>query len=321
MSEIAKGEILFYRPADGKQIDVRLSDDTVWLSQQQMAALFETSRTNVIEHIGNIYAEGELDEKATCRDFRQVRQEGKRQVARTQPFYNLDLILSLGYRVKSKTATQFRQWASARLKDYLVKGYALNNERLQELGKIVNVLARTDNELASGIAEIISRYLPSLQLLREYDEGAIANAAGSAPKWQLTIEDARAIIATMRQRFPQDALAGKERGAQLEGIIAAIYQGFGDEDVYPTIEKKAANLLYLVVKDHPLLDGNKRTAAALFVSFLAQNGMATHKDGSARIHNATLAAITLLIAASQPPEKELMIALTERLIADDEAQP
>ncbi|SJM62192.1 RhuM family protein [Gulosibacter sp. 10] len=264
MTDEPSGEVILYQRDDGAPaLEVRLDADTVWLSQQQIAELFQTDRTNIVKHIRNVYQEGELDEAATCEDFSQVRQEGARRVTRQIPHYNLDVIISVGYRVKSKVATQFRIWATERLRDYLVQGYAINEQRLEQLGTIVQILARSSDELVAGVADVLAEYLPGLTLLRDYDEGSIDTDPDSVPDWTLTPDEARSVITQVAAEFPDDGLFGKERGDALDGVIGAIYQGFGGQDLYPTVEEKAANLLYLVVKDHPLSDGNKRSAAAL----------------------------------------------------------
>lgn len=308
--------IIIYQPVEGQAgIDVRVESETVWLSQQQMAALFETSRTNIVEHLGHIYAEGELEKEATCRDFRQVRQEGKRQVNRLVPHYNLDAIISVGYRVKSATATQFRIWATKRLREYLVQGYSINEQRLEQLGQIAQVLSRSENPAVAGTGEVLASYLPSLHVLRDYDDGVIAQQSeGRSPVWELGYEDAQAIIARLSEEFPDDALLGVENGNGLQSVVATIYQSFAGQDLYPTLEEKAANLLYLVVKDHPLADGNKRSAAALFVEFLDRNAALYQADGAARVSNNALAAMTLMVAMSSPQEKDLMVALIQRMI-------
>ena len=293
--------IIIYQPVEGQAgIDVRVESETVWLSQLQMAALFETSRTNIVEHLGHIYAEGELEKEATCRDFRQVRQEGKRRVNRLVPHYNLDAIISVGYRVNSITITQFRIWAAKLLREYLVHKCSVNQNRL---------------ESEVGLGEVLTYYLPSLRLLRDYDDGVITQQSeGRSPLWELGYEDAQAIIALLREEFPDDALLGVENGDGLQSVVATIYQSFAGQDLYPTLEEKAANLLYLVVKDHPLADGNKRSAAALFVEFLDRNAALYQADGTARVSNNALAAMTLMIAMSSPQEKDLMVALIQRMI-------
>lgn len=320
MTERPDGEVVLYQRDDGTPaLEVRLDTDTVWLSQQQIAELFQTSRTNVVEHIRNVYAEGELIESATCRNFRQVRTEGSRQVERELPFYNLDVIISVGYRVKSKVATQFRIWATDRLRQYLVDGYAINEQRLEQLGAIVQILGRSADELIAGVADVLAGYLPGLTMLRDYDEGNINALPDAIPGWTLTLDDARTIIEQVGAEFPADSLFGRERGDTLAGVIAAIYQGFDGQDLYPTVEEKAANLLYLVVKDHPLLDGNKRSGAALFVTFLARNSILNDAAGRPVISNNALAAITLMVAMSDPKEKDLMVALVTRMLSGDAA--
>lgn len=305
-------ELLIYTASDGSsRVDVRLEDGTVWLSQAQIVDLFLSSKANISEHIRNVFIEGELEEDAVVRNFRTTASDGKTYNVK---FYNLDVIISVGYRVKSKTATQFRIWATDRLRDFLIQGAAINEARLEELGKIVQVLARSANELVAGSAEIITEYLPGLQMLRDYDEGSVTSAPKAIPEWELTLDEAREIIRDTAARFPQDALFGGERGDALDAVIGAIYQGFAGQQLYVTGEEKAANLLYLIIKDHPLTDGNKRSAAALFVTFLAKNGMLT--PDTPRITNNALAAITLMIAMSEPREKELMIALVTRMLTE-----
>ena len=317
MNEFNNSIIIYQPHADQPAIDVRLEGETVWLSQRQMSVLFDTSSDNVGLHLKNIYAEGELLEEATTEDFSVVRQEGNRQVRRSVRHYNLDAIISVGYRVKSATATQFRIWATKRLREYLVQGYSINRQRLEQLGQIVEVMARADNHLVAGTGEVLSAYIPSLQTLRDYDEGTLSDSesTGNTPVWQLTHADAQAIIARARSEFSQDSLFGLENGDKLKSVVATIYQSFAGEDLYPTTEQKAANLLYLMVKDHPLVDGNKRSAAALFIEFLSRNNLLFSADGTPLVSNNALAAMTLMVAMSNPQEKDLMVALVERLIS------
>ena len=317
MNEFNNSIIIYQPNTNQPAIDVRLESETVWLSQRQMSALFDTSSDNVGLHLKNIYAEGELLEEATTEDFSVVRQEGNRQVRRSVRHYNLDAIISVGYRVKSATATQFRIWATKRLREYLVQGYSINRQRLEQLGQIVEVMARADNHLVAGTGEVLSAYIPSLQTLRDYDEGTLSDSesTGNAPVWQLTHADAQAIIARARSEFPQDRLFGLENGDKLKSVVATIYQSFAGQDLYKTTEQKAANLLYLMVKDHPLVDGNKRSAAALFIEFLSRNNLLFSADGTPLVSNNALAAMTLMVAMSNPQEKDLMVALVERLIS------
>ena len=317
MNEFNNSIIIYQPHADQPAIDVRLEGETVWLSQRQMSVLFDTSSDNVGLHLKNIYAERELLEEATTEDFSVVRQEGNRQVRRSVRHYNLDAIISVGYRVKSATATQFRIWATKRLREYLMQGYSINQQRLEQLGQIVEVMARADNHLVAGTGEVLSAYIPSLQTLRDYDEGTLSDSesTGNAPVWHLTHADAQAIIARTRSEFPQDRLFGLDNGDKLKSVVATIYQSFAGQDLYQTTEQKAANLLYLMVKDHPLVDGNKRSAAALFIEFLSRNNLLFSADGTPLVSNNALAAMTLMVAMSNPQEKDLMVALVERLIS------
>ena len=309
--------LIFTAQEDGASIEARYEDETIWLTQRLMAELFDVDVRTISEHLGNVFSSGELEREATIRKFRIVRREGTRNVTRSVEHYNLDAIISVGYRVKSATATQFRIWATKRLREYLVQGYSINQQRLEQLGQIVEVMARADNHLVAGTGEVLAAYLPSLQALRDYDEGTLSasESTGNTPVWQLTHAEAQAIIARARSEFPQDRLFGIENGDKLKSVVATIYQSFAGEDLYPTTEQKAANLLYLMVKDHPLVDGNKRSAAVLFIEFLAQNNLLFSADGTPLVANNALAAMTLMVAMSSPKEKDLMVALVERLIS------
>ena len=308
--------IIIYQPVEGQAgIDVRVESETVWLSQRQMGELFDVDVRTISEHLSNVFSSGELEKEATIRKFRIVRREGLRDVTRNVEHYNLDAIISVGYRVKSATATQFRIWATKRLREYLVQGYSINEQRLEQLGQIAQVLSRSENPAVAGTGEVLASYLPSLHVLRDYDDGVITQQSeGRSPLWELGYEDAQAIIARLREEFPDDALLGVENGDGLQSVVATIYQSFAGQDLYPTLEEKAANLLYLVVKDHPLADGNKRSAAALFVEFLDRNAALYQADGVARVSNNALAAMTLMVAMSSPQEKDLMVALIQRMI-------
>ena len=317
MNEFNNSIIIYQPHTDQPAIDVRIEGETVWLSQRQMGELFGVDVRTISEHLSNIFSSGELEKEATIRKFRIVRREGTRNVTRSVEHYNLDAIISVGYRVKSATATQFRIWATKRLREYLVQGCSINQQRLEQLGQNVEVKARADNHLVAGTGEVLAAYLPSLQTLRDYDEGTLSasESTGNAPVWQLTHAEAQAIIARARSEFPQDRLFGIENGDKLKSVVATIYQSFAGEDLYPTTEQKAANLLYLMVKDHPLVDGNKRSAAALFIEFLAQNNLLFSADGTPLVSNNALAAMTLMVAMSSPKEKDLMVALVQRLIS------
>jgi prophage maintenance system killer protein len=303
-------EIVIYT-GSGLEVALPLDRDreTVWASQAQIEELFGVARSSVSRHINNIFRDAEVDRESNLQ---------KVQIAsadRPVTYYSLDVILAVGYRANSGRAIEFRRWANKVLKEYLIEGVALNDQRLEQIGSIVRVLSRLDNELVSGVADVLASYVPGLRLLREYDEGHITIPKGVVPGWELTLDEARTIISRVGSEFPQDKLFGRDPTGKLDGTIAAIYQGFGGHDIYPTAELKAANLLYLVVKDHALADGNKRSAAALFVTFLARNGLLVNEDGRPRITSNALAVITLMVAISDPADKDLMVAIVIRALA------
>ncbi len=308
-----KNEIIIFENQNVK-LEVNMKDETVWLSQQQMAELFDSSRTNIIEHINNIYSDGELEKDSTCQNFRQVRIEGKREVTRNIPFYNLDMIISVGYRVNSKRGIIFRKWANKVLKDYLLKGYAVNEKRLKYLEKtvkLIDIAGRIDYELkgedAQGIIKVINSYSNALNLLDDYDHKVLTKPSGSNSEQKVTYKDCLEVISKLK--FNNDSnLFAQERSNGLSSIINNIYATFSGVDVYPTIEEKAANFLYLITKNHTFIDGNKRIAATLFIYFLNFYHI-LYKDNRQIIDNNTLVAITLLIAQSNPKEKEILIDL------------
>lgn len=308
-----KNEIVLFENQDVK-LEVNMKDETVWLSQQQMAILFNSSRTNIIEHIKNIYSEGELDKVSTCQNFRQVQKEGKRHITRNIPFYNLDMIISVGYRVKSKNGIVFRKWANKIIKDYLIKGYAVNNKRLEYLEKTIKLLdiaGRIDGELsaneAQSIIKVINKYSNALNLLDKYDYKKVSKPKGTKNNKKITYEECINIINTLRFNNYSDLFA-LERNNGLKGIIDDIYSTFDGSDLYSTVEEKAANMLYLVTKNHVFIDGNKRIAATLFIYFLNYYGLLYNKKGMV-IDNNTLVAVTILIAQSDPKEKEVLVDL------------
>lgn len=311
--KVIKNEIVLFENQDVK-LEVNMKDETVWLSQQQMALLFNSSRTNIIEHINNIYFEGELDKVSTCQNFRQVQKEGKRNIARNIPFYNLDMIISVGYRVKSKNGIVFRKWANKIIKDYLIKGYAVNNRRLEYLEKTVKLLdiaGRIDSELsaneAQSIIKVINKYSNALNLLDKYDYKKVSKPKGTKNNKKITYEECINIINTLRFNNYSDLFA-LERNNGLKGIIDDIYSTFDGSDLYSTVEEKAANMLYLVTKNHVFIDGNKRIAATLFIYFLNYYGLLYNEKGMV-IDNNTLVAVTILIAQSDPKEKEVLVDL------------
>lgn len=318
-----ENQIEIYQADDGSaQINVQLEQDTVWLTQAQMAELFGKGRTTITEHIQNVFSENELVQEATCRKFRQVRTEGNRTIEREIDHYNLDVIISVGYRVKSKQGTQFRIWANSILKEYLVKGYAVNEKRLAQKEQEVQLLKNGIQILSRAIEEKstenewLSIFSKGLQLLDDYDHEEL-DSKGLTKKQALypNREDYQELINQMVVDFDSQVF-GKEKDQNFESSIAQIEKGFGEKDFYPTLEEKATMLLYLVVKNHSFVDGNKRIAAACFLKFLETNKMLYNKQNELIISNDTLASLTLLIASSKPEEmqtvKRLVISVLNR---------
>ncbi len=313
-----KGQIEIYKSA-GKQteVKVRFDADTVWLTQAQMAALFETTPQNITMHLKSIYTERELDEKATCKDFLQVRTEGKRTVKRHQQHYNLDAIISVGYRIKSARATQFRIWATQRLKDYLVQGYAINEKRLAEkqqevqyLKTGIRILGRTiEKQEGTEKAALLQLFSTGLKLLDDYDHKTLDRKGSSIRRvYYPPVDEYMAFIAEMYADFTSGVFA-RPKDQSFSSSVNQIRQSFDGKDLYPSLEEKAANLLYLIVKNHSFVDGNKRIAAACFLYFIDKNGLLCNAEGVPIISNHTLAALTLFIAVSAPGEKETVIRL------------
>lgn len=320
-------KIIIYQTKDGKtSIDVKLENDTVWLSQSQMAELFQTDRTSILRHIGNIYKTGELEKQATCAFSAQVRQEGKRTVTRKIPFYNLDMIISVGYRVNSICGTQFRIWANNVLKDYLVKGYAVNRsiteQHYNELKQLVRLLERTvgiqegiSREDTRSLINVVADYAYALDTLDRYDYQQLqVESTTNEEKFRATYEGAMLAIADLKEKFGGSRWFGNEKDDSFKSSIGQIYQTFGGQDLYPSVEEKAAMLLYLVTKNHSFSDGNKRIAATLFLWFLNNNGILYNADGSKRMADSTLVAITLMIAESRTEEKDVMVKVVVNLI-------
>lgn len=304
-----ENEIVLFESEDEEvSLDVELDGDTVWLTKEQMAALFGRDRTVISRHISNIYKEKEVEREATCAKFAHVQTEGGRQVSREYELFNLDVIISVGYRVKSKRGVEFRRWATGVLRQYVVDGYAANKRRLAQLGQIVQVMDRIPDSLeARDILTVVKAYTGALDLLDDYDHRRIAKPKGRAATYVLNYDECRSLIASMK--FSRDSdLFGVEKDDSFRSSIAAIYQGFGGQEMYPTIGEKAANLLYFVVKNHSFHDGNKRIAAALFLYFLNMND-ALWADGTKCISDSALVALTIMIAESKPDEKEAMVAL------------
>ena len=322
-----ENKIVIYQTEDGQtQIDVRLENETVWLTQAQMVTLFKSSRTNILEHIQHIYEVDELDENSTCRKFRQVRQEGKRMVNRTITMYNLDMIISVGYRVNTKRGIKFRQWANRILKQYLIKGYAINErirqEQIGELRQLVGMLGRTiqsqpllSTDETNALFEVVTDYTYALDTLDNYDyERLVIDKTTKKEPFHATYENAMEAIDGLRKKFGGSILFGNEKDDSFKSSIGQIYQTFGGEELYPSVEEKAAMLLYLVTKNHSFSDGNKRIAATLFLWFLNNNRILYNPDGSKRIADGTLVALTLMIAESRPEEKDVMVKVVVNLI-------
>jgi prophage maintenance system killer protein len=296
-------------------LDVALRDETVWLSVEQLASLFQRDRSVIQRHITNIYMEQELLKEATCANFAQVQMEGRREITRQIPHYNLDVIISVGYRVKSREGTQFRIWANRILKEYLLRGYALNQKRLNQLKVSVEVLKRAGERLnSSQVLNVISAYTAALDLLDDYDRQRVEKPSGREATQSLTYQECRAIIDDMRFGAESN-LFGNEKDDSFHGILAAIEQTFGGQPLYPTLEEKAANLLYFIVKDHSFSDGNKRIAAAIFLHYLHKNN-ALFSGERKRIADDTLVALIIMLAESKPREKETMVNLVMQFLQE-----
>lgn len=323
-------EIQIYHAENGlTQVDVRFEGETLWLSQAQMAVLFDKDVRTVNEHVKNIFKEGELSKEATIRDFRIVRQEGKRSVQRKIEHYNLDIIISVGYRVNSKKGTQFRIWATDRLREYLVQGYTINQARFDqnsaELQQALALICKAAQspELTSttgqGLVEIVSRYTQTFLWLQRYDEGLLDEPGGQAGGDLISPDAAMAVLGELKlsliERGEATELFARPRDEGLAGIFGNLEQSVFGEPAYPTIESKAAHLLYFVIKNHPFADGNKRSGAFLFVDFLHRNGALFDTNGEAIINDTGLAALTLLVAESDPKQKETLIRLIMHMLS------
>ena len=322
-----ENKIIIYQTEDGQtQIDVRLENDNVWLTQAQMAELFQTDRTSIVRHINNIYKVEELDRESTCAKIAQVQNEGKRTVKRNIPYFNLDMIISVGYRVNSKRGIKFRQWANKVLKQYLVKGYAINDrirkEQIGELRQLVGMLGRTiqsqpllSNDETNALFEVVTDYTYALDTLDNYDyERLTIDKTTTEEPFHATYENAMEAINGLREKFGGSALFGNEKDNSFKSSIGQIYQTFGGEELYPSVEEKAAMLLYLVTKNHSFSDGNKRIAATLFLWFLNNNHILYRPDGTKRLADNTLVALTLMIAESKTEEKDVMVKVVVNLI-------
>jgi prophage maintenance system killer protein len=323
-----RADISIYEAAGGR-IEVRLTQETVWLTQRQMAEVFDTTPENVLMHLRNVFTDGELDESLTAKDFLAVRTEGKRQVQRRLKHYNLDAIISVGYRVSSKRAVAFRQWATAILRQHLTQGYTLNRQRLEANAReleaalqLVRKAAQSPELLADtgrGLVDIVTRYAHTFLLLQRYDEGLLTDPQQQPGGKLPTPDEARRALARLKadlmQRGEATDLFARDRGDGLAALLGNLDQTVFGEPAYPTVEAKAAHLLYFVVKNHPFSDGNKRSGAFLFVDFLNRNARLLDDAGQPVINDIGLAALALLVAESAADQKETMIRLIMNMLA------
>ncbi len=294
--------VLFKTDDVSLSVQVAPDRDTVWLSSNQMSELFGRDEKTIRKHVNKVFDDDELDYE---NNTQKMRVDGVKQPV---VFYNLDVIISVGYRVKSKRGIEFRRWANSVLKDYILKGYAVNNHRLNQLGQLIQVMKRLENSLdAKEILSVVEKYSGALDLLDDYDHQRMKRPGGNEASYRLTYEECRAFIDQMKFASESD-LFGNEKDDSFKGSLGAIYQTFGGQEVYPTLEEKAANLLYFLVKNHSFSDGNKRIAAALFLYFLEKNGY-LFVNGTKRIADHTLVALTIMTAESRPEEKEMMVSV------------
>jgi len=329
--EQSKGEIVIYKANSGPELQIKLENDTVWLTQVQVADLFGVNVPAIFKHAKNIVKAGELSENRTISKMEIVQIEGKRQIKRLVEFYNLDMILSIGYRVNSKRATQFRVWATSKLRDYLLKGYLINEKRLKEneelklkelqgaIGLMQEALgARRLEGFEKDLLKIITDYANTWLTLYKFDSGTLAIDGLKKSAKHLDHAEVKKTIDRFRQRLMKDKeaseLFGQEVSEKLAALLGNVRQALGGKDVYPTLEEKAAHLLYFAVKNHPFVDGNKRIGALLFILFLVQNNYLHNKHGERKINDSALTAITLLVAESKPTQKEVMVKLIVNLI-------
>ena len=296
-----KNEIVLFETADNEvSLQVQMQDETVWLTANQMAQLFERDEKTLRKHINNVFSEGEVDRDSNTQKMRVA------GVSQPVAFYNLDVIISIGYRVKSQRGVEFRRWANSVLKDYILRGYAVNDRRISQLGQIVQIMKRAENQLdAQQVLSVVESYSAALDMLDDYDHQTMSKPKGNKATYVLSYDECREVIDKMKFASDSD-LFGNEKDDSFKGSIGAIYQSFDGKDLYPSLEEKAANLLYFVTKNHSFSDGNKRIAATMFLYFLDKN-KALFVEGSKRIADFTLVALTIMIAESKPEEKEMMV--------------
>ena len=298
-----KNELVIFETTDHEiTLEVPVEKETVWLTQAQMTELFRVDRTVITRHINNVFKEGELERESNVQKMHITNSDKPVQ------YYNLDVIISVGYRVKSKRGVEFRKWANTILKQYILQGYAVNHNRIAQLGEVIQILKRTENALdAKQVLNVIQKYSEALELLDSYDHQTMVRPKGNAATYELTYEECMDVIAHMRFGEESD-IFGKEKDDSFRGSIGNIYQSFDGQDLYPSLEEKAAHLLYFVTKNHSFVDGNKRIAATMFLYFLDKNGV-LFMDGGKLIEDHTLVALTIMIAESRPEEKEMMITV------------
>lgn len=310
-----KKELVIFETLDKEiSLSVEILENTVWLTQNQMAELFKTTKQNISLHANNCFKEGELDKKSVVKESLITATDGKNYKTK---LYNLDVIISVGYRVKSKRGVEFRQWANEILKQYILKGYAVNKKRLQALEKTVDIqtkmLANALDVEEADILKAVNEYTDALFLLDQYDHQTLKKPSGKMPTYRITYDECVTMVNNMRDSFNTDVFGVEKESGKVKGIIAAIYQSAFGYDAYPSLEEKAAYLLYFMIKDHPYADGCKRIAASLFLEFLDRNN-ALFVNGEKKISDGALVAITLMIAESRPEEKDVMVTLVMNLL-------
>ena len=308
-----ENEIVLFETEDREvKLSVPTQDETVWLTQDQMSELFDTARSSIAYHIGNIFKEKELKKETSVEIF-----DKSKNASRPPQYYNLDVIISVGYRVKSQRGIEFRRWANNVLKEFIIKGYAVNDKRLEALQKTVEIQAKMLAAAIEGdsdeVLKAVNLYTQALTLLDQYDHQSLEKPEGNQPIYRITYDDCRAMVDRMEDSFKSDVFGVEKEPGKIEGILAAVYQDVFGGEVYPSLEEKAANLLYFMIKDHPFADGCKRIAASLFLEFLNRNN-ALFRKGHKVISDGALVAMTLMIAESDPKEKEIMTTMVMNLL-------
>jgi len=321
MKTVSRGEIIIYKPGEGEgHLEVRLEQESLWLSLNQIAAVFERDKSVISRHLSNVFRESELDRESVVAFFATTAADGKTYKVE---YFNLDAILSVGYRVNSLRGTQFRIWAIQVLRDHLIKGYSVNSKRLEELQQslklVGKILERYDvtSDQARAILRVVTDYASALDLLDDYDHQRVSVDHLEAQEARgIDYDEAMTVIGELRRKFGGSDLFGREKDQSLRGSLGAVLQSFDSKDLYPSLEEKAAHLLYFLVKDHSFVDGNKRIAAALFLWFMEKNGILYRADGFRHVADNALVAITLMIAESNPNQKDILTKVVVNLIKD-----